>query len=121
MKRIKNIKEKVNLLVFAEAYCKDCAVVLSFLVRMSKINKNINIMILPRKENEDILKAYNHKQRIPTIINLDNKCKGIFSEFPKVVQEKIINNEDEKSIIVSEFRNGKYNKFVEDEILKILI
>lgn len=121
MEKVKGIKEKINLLVFAEPYCKDCAVALSFLVKMGKLNENIDIKILPRKENESILKIYNEAQRIPTIINLDNRNKNIFSEFPKVVQEKIISNEDEKSNIVSEFRDGKYNKFVEDEILNILV
>lgn len=121
IEKIKGIKEKINLLVFAEPYCKDCAVVLSFLEKMSKLNKYISIKILPRKTNENILSKYNESERIPTIVNLSNEDKGVFSEFPKIVQEKIKNDQENKSFIVSEFRNGKYNKFVEEEILKIII
>lgn len=121
IEKIKNIKKSVNLLIFAESYCKDCAVILSFLTKMSEINKNIDIKILPRKGNEDILKEYSKEQKIPTIINLDNDEKNIFSEFPSIAKEEITNNANEKSNIISEFRNGKYNDYVQNEILQILI
>lgn len=121
IEKIKAIKKTVNLLVFAEPYCKDCAVALSFLEKMNKLNNNINISILSRKENESILSKYNKNQRIPTIVNLENKDNNVFSEFPKVIQEKIKNDEKNRSSIISDFRSGKYNKFVEEEILKIML
>ncbi|MDO4534524.1 MAG: thioredoxin family protein [Clostridium perfringens] len=118
--KVKNIKKNINILVFAEPYCKDCAVVLCCLMKMKDLNNNMNIKILPRKNNEDILEKYNNEKRIPTIINLDNKEKEIFSEFPKVIQEKIKDSEDEKSVIISEFRSGKYDNFVEKDLMEIL-
>lgn len=119
--KIKSIKKSVDLLVFAEAYCKDCAVVLSFLSKMEKLNENINIKILPRKGNENILKEYNKDQRIPTIINLTDNKKSIFSEFPSIVKKEILNNISEKNKIISEFRSGKYNDYVQNELSQILI
>lgn len=120
IEKVKGIKTHIDILAFAEPYCKDCAVVLSCLIKMKDLNNNINIKILPRKNNEDILEKYNNKKRIPTIINLDDKEKDVFSEFPKVIREKIENNESDKASIVSEFRNGKYDNFVEEDLIKIL-
>lgn len=120
IEKVKSIKKNIAILAFAEPYCKDCAVVLSCLIKMKDINNNINIKILPRKDNEDILEKYNSKKRIPTIINLDNKEKEIFSEFPKVIVEKIENNEEDKTFIISEFRSGKYDNLVEKDLIEIL-
>lgn len=120
IEKVKGIKNYINILAFAEPYCKDCAVVLSCLMKMQDLNNNINIKILPRKDNEDILEKYNYKKRIPTIINLDNKEKEVFSEFPKVIVEKIENNEGDKAFIISQFRSGKYNNFVEKALIEIL-
>ncbi len=117
---IKNIKKNINILAFAEPYCKDCAVVLSCLLKMKDINNNINIKILPRKNNEDILEKYNNEKRIPTIINLDDNEKKVFSEFPEIIHERIANNKNIKAVIISEFRSGKYDNFIEKDLIEIL-
>ena len=120
---VKQINEPINIMFFSEGYCPDCIVAMPFIKRVAEENKNINVKIFPRKGNEENLEGFVGTARIPTILvfNKDMEPKGAYVEFPKVLIEQMarLSIEEQKSLI-SEYRQGKYNKLIEEELLSIL-
>ncbi|MCX7903203.1 MAG: thioredoxin family protein [Caloramator sp.] len=120
---IKNIKETLNLIVFSEGYCPDCLVTLPVIKRIMEINEKINVYIFKRYGNENMLLDMVGEARIPTILLFDKDLqpRDFYIEFPKEFKEKLVDlKEDEKKLYISQFRQGKYIKLIEKEIIKIL-
>ena len=62
--------------------------------------------------------------RIPTIITFDSEMnpKGAYVEFPKKLLEKMIPLKiEEKKNLVNDYRQGKYNSIIEEELLDIIL
>ncbi|MGL4773781.1 MAG: thioredoxin family protein [Clostridium sp.] len=120
--KVKNINEKVNIIVFSETRCGDAATAIPYLMDMVKENNNIIVDILRKEGNEKKLKNLSGEERIPTFIRVNENGEAIksFIEFPKGVKEDINKNEDNKEKIVEEFRNGKYSKELEKEIYELI-
>lgn len=108
--KIKAIKDKVNIIVFSEPYCPDCAISTTIINKLSQENPNINICYYSREGNEKMLSMYTGETKIPSII-CGEKC---YIEFPQKI--KPINEDD-----IYKFRLGKYNKYVIDELIDLLI
>lgn len=120
---IKNIKEIINLIVFSEGYCPDCLVTLPVIKRIMEINEKINVYLFKRNGNEKMLFDTVGEARIPTILLFDEDLqpRGFYIEFPKEFKEKLADlKEDEKKQYILQFREGKYIKLIEKEIIKIL-
>lgn len=122
--KIKGIKDTVNVVIFSEGYCPDCIVTLPFIKRMEELNSNIKVNILPLKGNEEMLKEFVGTARIPTVLTFDSKMdpKGAYVEVPQVLSEKMnsLNNEEKKELI-REYREGKYNHLIEDQLSNIIL
>lgn len=124
IEKLKNIKNERNILVFAETYCPDSREVMAVLNEMKKYVK-INLYIFPRKDNEDELKKITGYAKIPTLIKLD-KNKNItgdyFIEFPDKFRD-ILKNKTETEIKdkIHEFRRGKYNDLILEEIINKIL
>lgn len=123
MDRIKKIDKPINMIVFTESYCPDCIVTLPFAKRISEANNNIRLYIMPLKGNEALLEEYAGEKRIPTVMTFKENMEpvGIYIEMPKALKERMIGmNEEERKRIIDDYREGKYNKLIEDELLNIL-
>ena len=123
-KSLQNSTSTVNVAVFSEGYCPDCIVTLPFIKRMAEVNKNINLYFFPKTGYESFLEEFTGEARIPTIITFDCEMnpKGAYVEFPKQLLEKMIPLKiEEKKDLVTDYRQGKYNSIIEEELLGIIL
>ena len=121
---LQSLTSTVNVAVFSEGYCPDCIVTLPFIKRMAEENNNINIYCFPKTGYEDFLEEYTGETRIPTIITFDEEMnpKGAYVEFPKKLLVKMTSLKiEEKKNLVEDYRQGKYNSIIEEEILDIVL
>lgn len=119
---IDKVDQKVILLAFAEIYCPDCRILMPFLKKIEKLNDNIKLTIFPREEYEGIMIEYTGVARIPTVIAIDSNEEviGQYIEFPKKLKEDMkFMQEEEKTSLIKEYRVGKYNQLIEEDLLKI--
>lgn len=121
---LQNLTSTVNVAVFSEGYCPDCIVTLPFIKRMAEENKNVNLYCFPKSGYEDFLEECTGEARIPTIITFDKEMnpKGAYVEFPKKLLEEMASLKlEEKKDLVNDYRQGKYNSIIEEELLGILL
>ena len=121
---LQNLTSTVNIAVFSEGFCPDCIVTLPFLKSMAEENKNINLYCFPKTGYESFLEEFTGDARIPTVITFDGEMnpKGAYVEFPKKLLEKMISLKiEEKKNLVNDYREGKYNSLIEEELLDILL
>lgn len=124
LKKIEEIKEVINVMVFSEGYCPDCVVTLPFVKRIEEKNPNVKMYIMPLKGNENILLECVGEKRIPTVMvfNKDMEPMGVYIEMPEKIKQKMVSlSEDGKREIIKEYRMGKYNNLIEEELLNIMI
>lgn len=118
---INSIENKVDIAVFSITRCKDAASAIPFLIKLSENNKNINIKFWDREGNEEILEELTGVGRVPSILKIENgQVVKSYIEFPKVLDEKINNNLEEKENFVNDLRSNKYDKEIEEEIFSII-
>ena len=121
---LRNINSTVNVAVFSEGYCPDCIVTLPFIKRMAEENKNINLYCFPKTGYELFLEECTGDARIPTIITFDSQMnpKGVYVEFPKKMLDKMSPLKiEEKKNLINDYRQGKYNYMIEEDLLEILL
>lgn len=114
IEEIKSIKN-VSLDVFAEVYCPDCKAIVAILENLAKINNNITIKYISRRDNKELLGSISTEAKIPTVVFKD---KVILSEIPNFIKNMI--NEENKEEIVHSFRTGKFNEKIIDYFISIL-
>lgn len=120
---VKAIDTKVNIVVFSEGYCPDCIVTLPFVKRMQDINENLKVYYYGMQGNKELLEEYTGTSRIPTVMTFteDMEPKGAYIEVPKIISEKMARVPSEKQKeLVQEYRQGKYNDLIEQELLDII-
>lgn len=120
---LKNLKNTINIAAFSEHFCPDCTAALPFMKRMQEVNSNIKLYIFGVDGNEETIKSYIGEVKIPTVIFFteDMKLLGVYNERPKVLNEKMKNiDNDLKQKIINDYRNGKYNNLIEDEIIGMI-
>ncbi|MGH4126208.1 MAG: thioredoxin family protein [Clostridium sp.] len=121
---LRNLTSTINVAVFSEGYCPDCIVTLPFIKRMAEQNKNIKLYCFPKSGYESFLEEYTGEVRIPAIITFDSEMtpKGAYVEFPKKLLEKMMPLKiEEKKNLVNDYRLGKYNDLIEEELLDIIL
>ncbi|TDT71827.1 thioredoxin-like protein [Hypnocyclicus thermotrophus] len=129
IKKIKNIKTKVNIVVFAEIYCPDSRAVIPFLEKTRQENENIDLYIFPREGNEHYLSKITNETKIPSIfiedIEQEELCliyEEILPDLKFKIKEHILR--DEKDIaqeIIYNYRIGKYNDQLEEYLVNKII
>ena len=121
---LQNLASTVNVAVFSEGYCPDCIVTLPFIKRMTEESQNINLYCFPKSGYENFLEECTGDARIPTIITFDAEMnpKGAYVEFPKKLLEKMDSLKiEEKKNVINDYRQGKYNSIIEEDLLGILL
>ncbi|MGA7722223.1 MAG: thioredoxin family protein [Ignavibacteriaceae bacterium] len=90
---IKNIKDKQIWMVITEGWCGDSAQILPYIVKMAEVNSNIDLRILLRDSNPDIMELYltNGTKSIPRLVVFDTEGNELFTwgPRPKVLQSLI--------------------------------
>lgn len=120
--KVKSIEKDIKILTVAEVYCPDCRAIIPFLEKFSSLNNRITVVYSTRDESHDLLIKATGEARIPTLF-LDNgtKVKPIFTEFPQTVRRDMKENPEKYDEIKYNFRTGKYNRQIEEELLSHLL
>ncbi|MHB8336429.1 MAG: thioredoxin family protein [Ignavibacteriaceae bacterium] len=91
---IKNIKEKQFWMVLTEGWCGDSAQNLPHIAKIAEVNPNIELRILLRDSNLDIIDLYltNGTRSIPKLAAFDEEGNELFiwGPRPKQAQELLI-------------------------------
>lgn len=112
----------INVAVFSITRCQDAATAIPFLMKLSDLNNKINIKFFYREGNEELLYDLSGEKRIPTmlVLNEENKVIRKFIEFPQYVDELIQKNPADKENIVKDYRSGKYNRYLQEDLIKLI-
>jgi len=81
----KNFSEKQTWLVISEPWCGDAAQTLPFLNKIAQLSENIDLKIVLRDENPELMDAFltNGSRSIPIVIMLDEKFNFIETFGPR--------------------------------------
>lgn len=123
LREIINIDKHVRILVITSTMCKDSATIVPFLIKLSQFNEKIEVRFLLRDNNKELLNNICGESNIPAILVLDenNNVDRKFIEFPREVKELLIKNPVEKTKdIINEMRNGKYNHFIQEDLIRLI-
>ena len=82
-KKLKNYQESVSWLVIAESWCADGAHTLPVLNKLADLNENINLKIVLRDENPELMDAFltDEARAIPKLVMIDNKTGEIIGTY----------------------------------------
>ncbi|MHB1687003.1 MAG: thioredoxin family protein [Ignavibacteriaceae bacterium] len=127
---IKDIKEKQLWMVLTEGWCGDSAQNLPHFAKIAEVNPNIDLRILLRDSNPDIMELYltNGTKSIPKFVAFDEEGKELFiwGPRPKEAQE-LINKLKNEGIVKPELYEKLHlwygrnrGKEIESEFLEIL-
>lgn len=121
VKEINNLNEVIDIAVFSITRCKDAASAIPFLIKLSEKNNNINIRFWDREGNEELLENLTEAKRVPSILKVKNgRVVKSYIEFPRILDEKIKYNPENKETFVNELRSNIYDKEIEEEIFRII-
>lgn len=127
--KLKGLSIQGEWLVMAEPYCPDCVEIVAYFQRMAKLNPNIKVKYVSRKDNkerkhfdsDEQQKAVISAQKIPSIFDIsNNKTELVLCEFPHFLKQKIDEEPEKFNELKAEFRMGNFGKQVETELLEIL-
>jgi len=78
IQKIKDLKGEYIWLVISEGWCGDAAQILPIINKMAIDSDNIELKIVLRDENEDLMKLFltNNKKSIPVVIVIDKATGG---------------------------------------------
>lgn len=125
---IKAHNDNMTWLVITESWCGDAAHVMPVINRVAELNSNINLRVVLRDENEDLMNAFltNGSQSIPKLIMIDSEGKVQKSYGPRPSEAtKLVN--DYKNVygqLTPEFKENLqlwYNKDKGQNVISDLI
>ncbi|WP_018650878.1 thioredoxin family protein [Actinobacillus capsulatus] len=127
--KLKALGVQGDWLVMAEPYCPDCVEIVAYFQRMTKLNPNIKVKYVSRKDNkerkhfdsDEQQQAVISAQKIPSIFDIRHgKTELVLCEFPQFLKQKMEAEPEKFDEIKADFRMGKFGKQVEAELLAIL-
>ncbi len=82
---LKNLNQSQTWIVISEIWCGDSAQILPVLARLAKENGDINLRILFRDENEELMDHFltNGSRSIPKLIAIDEQREVLFEWGPR--------------------------------------
>jgi thiol-disulfide isomerase/thioredoxin len=122
--KIKRLDKVVHAAIFTEGFCPDCIVTIPFVQRLAEENSNLKVHLFHRTGFEGFLEKAVGCINIPAVITFteDMDPKGAYVEMPKELVEKLpIISNDERKVLVAEYRSGKYNNLIEKDLLDIIL
>ena len=122
--KIKRLDKVVHAAIFTEGFCPDCIVTIPFAQRLAEENSNLKVHLFHRTDFEGFLEKAVGCINIPAVITFteDMDPKGAYVEMPKELVEKLpIISNNERKVLVAEYRSGKYNDLIEKDLLDIIL
>ena len=120
-KAIKAIDKDITIIAVAQVYCPDCRATVPFLKKFSDLNSKIKIDYRSREAAKEFFSDTDERIKIPTLISyVDGKYKTFWNEFPAVVKKKMDENPENFEDIKYNFRIGKFNVEIENELVDYL-
>lgn len=104
IQKIKDLKGEYIWLVISEGWCGDAAQILPIINKMAINSDNIELKIVLRDENEELMKLFltNNKKSIPIVIVVDKATGGDIAKWgprPKGATDLITDYKNEFGII----------------------
>lgn len=100
--------DKITWLVIAESWCGDAAQNVPVMQIMAEVNPNINLRVILRDENPDLMNRYltNGGKSIPILICLDENLNelGTWGPRPKVLQDWLKKEKANPTMEMSELK-----------------
>lgn len=100
--------DKITWLVIAESWCGDAAQNVPVMQKMAEVNPNINLRVILRDENPDLMNRYltNGGKSIPILICLDENLNelGTWGPRPKVLQDWLKKEKANPTMEMSELK-----------------
>ena len=103
LKTLQNLKSKQTWLVISEGWCGDAAQILPIIKLMTDTSENIDLKIVFRDENEDLINQFltNGAKSIPKLIILDENLEVInhWGPRPEAAKNLIIDYKAQHGIV----------------------
>lgn len=102
------LQDKLTWLVISESWCGDAAQNIPVFAKMTEVNPNINLRIILRDENPELMDQYltNGGKSIPKLICLDENLNelGTWGPRPKVLQDWLYKEKENPTMEVSKLK-----------------
>lgn len=119
LETLENIKEKQTWLIISEGWCGDAAQILPIIKLMADVSKNIEMKIVLRDENEDLITEFltNGARSIPKLIILDENLNVInhWGPRPEGAKNLIINYKAKHGIVDEPAKIALQKWYLEDK------
>ncbi len=128
---IKDIKEPQTWLVITEGWCGDAAQNLPVIHKMAELNKNINLKIVLRDENLELMDLFltNGGRAIPKLISLDtdNNVIETWGPRPTVATKMVADYKAKHGVVDAQFKqdlqvwyNKDKGKSIQEDFIKLI-
>jgi hypothetical protein len=131
IEKVKKIAKPQTWLVLTEGWCGDAAQNLPFLSKMADENENVDLKLVLRDENLELMDAFltNGGRSIPKLIALDEDKNVLFTWGPRpsVATKMIANYKEENGVVDAKIKEDLqrwYNKDkgvnVQEDVISLL-
>lgn len=129
---ISDFNSKVTWLVLTESWCGDAAHVLPVINKIAELNNNINLVIVLRDDNLELMDAFltDGGRSIPKLIMIDNETNDVISTFgprPSEATSLVNRYKSKYGVITPEFKedlqhwyNGNKGQSIIDDLINML-
>jgi hypothetical protein len=120
------VNERVTLVVFGWMSCPDCTVVIPYIEKVKRLNPRISTLYFGRNDaTRTILRNLAGASGTPAIFTArqDGTLIGpYYHEYPQIARARLesARDNDEKHDIIRDFRNGKYEAELQEELAGML-
>ena len=116
---ISSIDEKKYWILITEAWCGDAAQVVPIIGRLAELNKNIELLVILRDENTELMDKYltNGARSIPMLISLNQKFEEEWhwGPRPRPAQAMVIENKETQALSFDEIKKQVQLWYAEDK------
>lgn len=116
---LSSIDEKKYWILITEAWCGDAAQIVPIIGRLSELNKNIELLIVLRDENPEIMDKYltNGARSIPMLISLNQNFEEEWhwGPRPRPAQAMVIENKETHALSFDEMKKKLQLWYADDK------
>ncbi len=116
---ISSIDEKKYWILITEAWCGDAAQIVPIIGRLAELNKNIELMVILRDENTELMDKYltNGARSIPMLISLNKNFEEEWhwGPRPRPAQAMVIENKETQALSFDEIKKQVQLWYAEDK------
>jgi len=129
IERLEKFNKKVTWLILTESWCGDAAHVMPVMQKIADINSNIDIKVVLRDENDELMNAFltNGVKAIPKVIMIDEVTGDVFNSYgprPSNATQLVNEYKAKHGLLTPEFKEDLqhwYNKDKGQTAVKDLI